>query len=457
MLKIADFLNSLVMYPFFGVPFIVLLITFIGVFLTIRFKFLHLIGIFITKSKHKSINKKDEVSGFSAFMAAAGSTLGMGNIVGGAVAVTIGGAGTMFWIVIFSFILSSVKFAETMLGHKYRKEDKDGIISGGAFFYIRRGISAMGYEKFSKYLGYLYAILFSLAYTFAGSFQVNQISSLVSSEIIKFENWNHSYNLYISIPLALFTLFILFGGIKRIGDFSVKAVPFMVFCHLFCSSFIIIKYLHNFDDILIEIIESAFALKSAGGGIFFVIAYSLQRILFASDAGTGAASVANSNSSKKPVEQGFIVAFEPILVAIMMLMSGFVVLLTHSHHFAAEYGLDGIAVVNKAFSMNNGHDSILVLFWINITLFGITSIISDGYYVEKAWYYMMHGKYTSIAKILYCIIAASAAVLPFKIIMPISDATFFLTMIVNSVAIFILSGVIKKDMIEYIKGHRKKV
>jgi len=438
-------LGFLIFYPIFNIPLLVLLVISASLFLLVKLKFINFLGFFDNKNIKSHKAKKDEISSFAAFMSAAGATLGMGNIIGGAIAIKIAGPGSLFWIAIFSLFLSIIKFSETALGYKYRIEDKQKIISGGAFFYIKNGFSDINFPKIGLIFSFLYAIFFIIAYVFAGSFQLNQISSLFSIEILHMQNANFT----VAIFIGTLSLLILLGGIHRIGKISSAIVPFMVLCHILCSGIIIYLHIHNFNDTLKSIFYNAFNINSSKyGGLMFVIIYSLQRILFGSDSGTGAAAIANSNSNKGAIGQAMIVSLEPILVAIMMIISGFVVMLTGGHL----NGLDnhGIHVISLAFS--NGGTIILYLFWINITLFGLTSIVSDGYYVEKAWYYISKGRYIIHSKFIYIGICIACTALPFKTIMPLSDITFNLSIMLNTIAIVCLSGVLAK----FIKNNAKK-
>lgn len=451
MLKIAELLNAMVMYPIFKIPFVVLLTVLCAIFLTIRFRAVNLYGLFVNRKHRKHKMKKGELSGFAAFMSAAGATLGMGNIVGGAVAVTVGGVGSLFWIIIFSFFFSAIKFSETLLGHKYRKEDKDGVISGGAFFYIKKGFSELSFPKGAKFIASFYAVTFAIAYVFAAGFQLNQISSLIDVQMLKPQGISDG-NIIAAIIIGIFVLFVLFGGIKRIGNLSVKLVPFMVIGHLFCSGYVIMTHFSFLDDVFINVMQNAFGLDGATGGMFFVMAYALQRMLFGSDSGTGASAIANSNSNKSSFDQALIVAMEPMLVALMMVLSGLVVILTKSHITANEVGLSGIHVVNQAFSQ--GGTFVLAVFWINITLFALTTIIGDGYYVEKSCYFLTNGKYIPLVRLLYIAICICCVVFPFHVIMPITDAAFFLSMAINVVSMLFLSKLIVKDAkIEHKTSH----
>ncbi|QED23645.1 alanine:cation symporter family protein [Candidatus Deianiraea vastatrix] len=433
-------LTSLILYPIFGVPFLVLLVVFASLYLSIRLKFINITGFLKERKNKVGRSKKDEVSGFGAFMSAAGSTLGMGNIVGGAIAVKIAGPGSIFWIIIFSLLLSMIKFAETALGHHFRHEDKNHVISGGAFFYIRDGFAKLNLARIGLIFSIIYAIAFIIAYLAAGAFQMNQISSLVANEIINKEK----YRIITAILIGFFSLAVLVGGIHRIAKISTALVPFMVICHLFCSIVIITLHIHNFDDVLKSILQSAFSPEnnSKYGGMIFVVVYSLQRILFGSDSGTGAAAIANSNSNKSSIQQALIVSIEPMLVALMMIVSSLVVMLTGAHLHELS---NGIHTVSIAFA--NGGNLIKYIFWFNISIFGLTSIISNGYYVEKTWYYLSNGRFILLSKITYIFACMICANMSFASIMPLADIGFNLAIILNVIAIIALSPIIKKILI----------
>ena len=436
----ANYIKGILFAEILGIPLLVLIVIGSAVYLMLltRFANVRSWAVLYQESKAKKVSKKKgEVSAIGAFMSAAGSTLGIGNIVGGAIAVKIGGAGSLLWIVIFAFLLSMIKFSEVCLGLLYRTEDKDKVITGGPFYYIGKGFSEIGKKNIGKILAIAYAVFFILAYTAAGGFQLNQISSLLAHSIFKTGNPDLAGHI-----IAIICFAILMGGIHLVAKVSEKLVPIMALVHIGLSVYMFYQNADYIGHIITQIFNEAFNPNSQIGSVAFVAAYSLQRILFASDAGTGSAAIANSNSSATILKQSAIVSFEPLLVGLMMILSGMIVLLSVRNLGAIEQ--DGIHIISSAFE--NAGSFVAILFFINLTIFGFTSIISNGYASEKAFYFLSRGRYIKTSRMVYSVMIACFVGLSFDKIMPIADIGFNMVILINIISLVVLGKVIKSEI-----------
>lgn len=429
-------LNELILYPIFKIPFAVLFIFSISIFLLLYLRFVNFRKDPISRSYKKN---KAGISKFSAFMSSAAGTLGVGNIFGGAMCVTIAGAGSIFWILILGFFASIIKFCEVYLGHKYRVI-KNNNISGGSFFYIKNCFKS----RFSKVLAIFYATLFFIAYLAAGTFQIHQISDLLSDTFFKSHQHHDIFKLSIGTITAILTGVILFGGIKKIANILSKVVPLMVCLYCISASWICIIHHGEFMNILKMIFNNAFENKVQSGGLLFVISYSLHRILFASDTGTGVSSIANSQSNVSAFNQAKLVAFEPILVSFTMCITGFCVLITNSHEFALQSGELGVKIASMAFSQNIITKSIFILV---VCLFGITTTVSHGYNIEQAWKYITKNKAVYYCRLLYACMIIFISTKNMKEILPIIDLAFFLCIILNLLVMLKFAPEIKRDLV----------
>lgn len=458
-MNIIESLNALVMYKIFGVPFLIIILfggalinNYILSFINLRF-----IGHAFSLLFKKRTAKSDEISSFSSLMSSVGGTLGIGNIVGSAVAIYIGGPGTLFWILIIGFVVSGLKFTEVYLSHKYRLTSKDSIITGGAFVYIKEGVGgAMGLKKFAKILNLFYIPSFLIAYSSASMFQAQQISvTLLSQEVVSGGVSNPSMVIYSAVFFILL-LIILLGGIKRIGSLSEKIVPVMIFIYMFLVSYQIISNVNNLSSSISIIISDAFNQNSMLGGVVFTIAYAAQRMIFGGEIATGISGVINSNSNvKNSVEQAMIVGIEPIFVSILMFLSGLAIITTIGYDPEITY--EGVNYIYNAYSLSSLPFAIPIL-KIVICLFGVTTIIGNGYVFEKCIYFIFGSKSTIIRKIsqvAFCVYIVSGLFMPMKSVLALGDLTFIMMLIPNIIAILFLTFKVKKDSGKYISEIRK--
>jgi AGCS family alanine or glycine:cation symporter len=458
-MNIIESLNALIMYKIFGIPFLIIILfggalinNYILSFINLRF-----IGHAFSLLFKKRNAKSDEISSFSSLMSSVGGTLGIGNIVGSAVAIYIGGPGTLFWILIIGFIVSGLKFTEVYLSHKYRLTSKDSVITGGAFVYIKEGIgNVMGLKKFAKILNFLYIPSFLIAYSSASMFQAQQISVTLLSQEVLSQGVQSSTMILYSIIFFILLLIILLGGIKRIGSISEKIVPIMIFIYMFLVLYQIISNINNLPSSISLIISDAFNQNSMLGGVVFTIAYAAQRMIFGGEIATGISGVINSNSNvKNSVEQAMIVGIEPIFVSILMFLSGLAIITTIGYDPEITY--EGVNYIYNAYSLSSLPFAIPILKTV-ICLFGVTTIIGNGYVFEKCIYFVFGSKSTIIRRIgqvVFCIYIVSGLFMPMKSVLALGDLTFIMMLIPNVIAMLALSMSVKKDSDKYISSIKK--
>ncbi|QED23717.1 alanine:cation symporter family protein [Candidatus Deianiraea vastatrix] len=433
-MKIVNWLNGIILYPIFGIPFAVLLILGTSIFLFAYLRFINFRGA-------KGIDEaaSGNISKFSAFMTAAAGTLGVGNIFGGAMCVTIAGPGSIIWILILGVFGSIIKFSEVYLGHRFRSV-KDGMVSGGSFFYLRDGFQRMG---ILRQIGVIYGIVFFIAYLAAGTFQINQIGDLIAESVFIGHPRINVIRLGLGIMVAIFTGFILFSGIVRIAEVLSRLVPTMILLYCVCAVYIFMRNFGNFEGVMRDVMIDAMRPRCSGGMIF-MLGYSLHRILFASDTGTGVSAIANSQSNASALVQARFVSWEPILVSLTMCITGVCVLITNTHHLAASNGMLGVKIASHAFSGSFITQGIFICV---VCLFGLTTTISHGYNVEQAWRFVMKGKGVMICRGVYIMTIIIVVTQDVGRILPIIDLSFFLCIILNIIGILRLSGYMKRETV----------
>ena len=253
---IVAFMAQTLFYDLFGFPLIVIVLLFGAVYFTIYFNFINVRAfghaIDIVKGKYDNPDDDGQISHFQALTSALSATIGLGNIAGVAVAVSLGGPGAVFWMIIIAFFSMSAKFVSCTLGQMYRNVSPDGKIDGGPMHYLDQGLKQMGFSTLGKMLGTLYAI-FIIGGAFGGGnmFQANQSYALFGSLL-------NISPLYYGIMLAIMVGLVIIGGIERIGKATEKIVPLMVMLYVGASLFIIISNITMLPNVIIEIFNQAF-------------------------------------------------------------------------------------------------------------------------------------------------------------------------------------------------------
>lgn len=466
--KVNSWLNNVV----WGWPMIVLILG-TGILLTIRTRAMQVrkLGESIRTTilpTLKSIGKPKEkdrtansVSQFEAFSAAISGTVGTGNIIGVTSAILTGGPGAVFWMWISAFFGMITNYAENVLGLFYRKKDKKGDFSGGAFYYITYGLGW-------KWLGYIAAVFCMLAALGMSGVQTNKISGTLSSSFnVPDSVW---VKLIIGIVVAVFTAVIIIGGIKRIGKVASMLVPFMSLLFIVLSFIAIGMNITAVPAAFKLIFSNIFGFKAMAGGfggyVFAqIIKKGMARGVFSNEAGLGSSVIAHSASeTREPVKQGLWGIFEVFFdTFVICTITAVVVLTTFIHNgeinsFTAETSDSATSLA--AFSENFGMFGV-VCFSVILPLFAFTTILAWSYYGEKATQFCfgaLKEKGRKIAvfvfKAIYIIMIVASAVIESDLIWAISDTCNGLMAIPNLIAVILLSGTVVKITKNYYQ--RKK-
>ena len=334
----VSFLAPILFMEINGFPLIVLVLLFGGLIFTFYFKFINVRGfvhsIDIIKGKYDNPNDTGQISHFQALTSALSATIGLGNIAGVAIAVSLGGAGAVFWMVFIAFFSMSAKFVSSTLGQLYRKVNDDGSVSGGPMYYLSQGLSERdkdgwilnksSYPVLGKILGGMYAV-FIIGGAFGGGnmFQANQSYELFG-KLIGLPNYLYG------IILAVLVGFVIIGGIKRIGQTTEKIVPFMVLLYVGASLFIIITNIDKLPGVLNDIFTQAFNPYAAYGGFIGALVTGIKRGVFSNEGGVGSAAIAHSAAkTDEPVREGIVAMIGPFIDTIIIcFMTASVILIT---------------------------------------------------------------------------------------------------------------------------------
>jgi AGCS family alanine or glycine:cation symporter len=454
---IASFIGQVVFFkiPIFGaqLPVVVLWLVVGAVFFTLYMGFINLRGfkhaIQLVRGDYADPNSSGEVSHFQALATAVSGTVGIGNIGGVAVAVTVGGPGATFWLIMAGFLGMSTKFVECTLGVKYRKEFDDGHVSGGPMYYLRQGFKDRGMEGFGKFMGTFYAIgIFIGALGIGNMFQSNQAYvqlNNVSGGALDGLGW------LVGLILAGVVFAVIVGGIKSIARVTEKVVPFMAVFYCLFALIVIFMNVGSLPQAIANIFTGAFTGEGVAGGALGAMIIGFQRAVFSNEAGIGSASIAHAAvKTDEPVTEGIVSLLEPFIDTIVICTITALVIGTAQvadANFAGDHL--GVAMTSAAFEREFSWFPIPLAF--AALLFAFSTMISWSYYGLKGWTYMFgeSERGQTIYKIIFCAFVALGCVVQLGPILDISDALVFLICVPNILGLYFLAPVVKKEMISY--------
>ncbi|WP_292949773.1 alanine/glycine:cation symporter family protein [Olleya sp. UBA1516] len=470
------------------IPWVLIVLIGGALFFTIYFKFINITGfrtaIKVVQGKYEDIEKHGvdslygdqtpggdiietmkaegadgEVSHFQALTAALSATVGLGNIAGVAVALSIGGPGATFWMIIAGLLGMASKFAECTLGVKYRDVGEDGTVYGGPMYYLTKGLKEKGAGGIGKVLAVLFAI-FVVGGSFGGGnmFQANQAAAQFTK---LFNLTGENAGMYFGIVMAVLVAIVIIGGIKRIASVTEKVVPFMAGIYVLAALIILFANFTLIDDAFMAIFNGAFTPLAGLGGVIGVMIQGVRRGAFSNEAGVGSAAIAHSAvRTKYPASEGIVALLEPFVdTVVICTMTALVIVITNFDGGFMEYGVEikeGVEITATAFDTVIPHFSIVLT--IAVILFAFSTMISWSYYGMQGWVFLFgKGKITDlIYKILFLLFVVVGASISLGAVIDFSDAMIFAMVVPNIIGVVMLSPVIKKELTKYMNAINKK-
>ncbi|NQY36573.1 MAG: alanine:cation symporter family protein [Alteromonadaceae bacterium] len=404
----------------------------------------------VIRGDYSDPNDPGEVSHFQALTTALSGTVGLGNIAGVAIAVSIGGPGATFWMIIAGFMGMSTKFLECSLGLKYRRINAQGQVHGGPMYYLKDGLAELGFKKLGKVLASFFAVCCVFA-SLCGSnmLQSNQAyQQFVIAMGGETSFWVDKGWLFGSV-LALVIGVVIIGGIKSIAKVTEKVVPLMAGLYLAAALFVLAYHYAEIPNAVSLIINGAFNPSGVAGGIIGVLIQGFKRSTFSSEAGVGAASIAHATAStKEPIREGYVALLEPFIdTVVICTITALVIVITGTYQSAE--GIDGVALTSRAFAS--------VIWWfpyvlsVAVLMFAISTMISWAYYGSIAWSYLVgESKLLDLAyKVVFCFFTIVGASVSLDAVIAISDSMFFSMAIANIIGLYLLAPGIKRDLKRY--------
>ncbi len=390
-----------------GVPMLVLILG-VGIILTLSLRFVQVFrlprAIRLVLTPHKeSAAKQGDVTSFAALCTALAATIGTGNIVGVATAVSIGGPGALFWMFLAAFFGMATKYAECLLAVRYREIDSMGNYVGGPMYYIKNGIGPKS-KKISKFLAVMFAISGIMA-GFLGIGTYTQINSIVEAGATL--NCNR---LVMSIIITVLVGIITYGGLKSISSTAKKIVPLMALVYVICCAVVICLNYQLVPDALRTIVNCAFNPTSAVGGfagatVLMAIQKGISRGIFSNEAGLGSAPIAAASAkTNSSVEQGLISMTGTFLdTMIICMLTGITLVITGA--WTSEE--TGVAMTTLAFTQALGGNIGIYVINISLMLFAFTTILGWNFYAERCAIYLFGAKGIKPFRLAYICFVAS--------------------------------------------------
>lgn len=460
------------------VPLVLILLLSGALFFTIYFRFINVrlftTAIQVVRGTFDKLEKQEgnqgEVNHFQALATAVSGTVGLGNISMVAVAISIGGPGATFWMILAGLLGMTSKFVECTLGVRYRDIDAQGKVFGGPMYYLSRGLKEKGYKNFGKILAILFALL-CVGASFGGgnAFQTNQAASQI---ITQFGIQSEASGSMIGIVFAICVGIVIIGGIKRIAKVTEKVVPFMAVLYTAAALFIIVSNITLVDDAIMQIFTDAFTPRATiSGGFIGVMIQGFRRAAFSNEAGAGSAAIAHSAvNTRYAASEGLVGLLEPFIDTVLICTMTAIVIIIFNLNGAFVYGdvlnggalmadgsrLGGINLTSMAFESAIPGASYALVF--AVILFAFSTILSWSYYGLQAWKYLFgRGKWIDLSyKLLFLLFTILGAAITLDAVIKFSDAMILALVFPNMIGLFFLYPEVKKELDKYLALVRHK-
>src|SRR5690554_1620822 len=474
----------------FQIPWVVIVLIGGATYFTIYFKLINITGfltaIKVVRGKYEDIEKHGadtlygdvtpneqediietirdddadgEVSHFQALTAALSATVGLGNIAGVAVALSIGGPGATFWMITAGIIGMASKFTECTLGVTYRDIDPDGTVYGGPMYYLKKGLGEKNMAGVGKILAILFAI-FAVGGSIGGGnmFQSNQAAAQFT-QLFDLQETNAA--MWFGIIMALMVGVVIIGGIKRIAKVTEKVVPFMAGIYVLAALIILAMNYQYIGDAFALIFKGAFSGLGIAGGLVGVLIQGIRRGAFSNEAGIGSSAIAHSAvKTKFPASEGIVALLEPFIdTVVICTMTALVIIITNFDNNILVYGnevTEGVVLTANAFDSAIPHFSIILT--VAVILFAFSTMISWSYYGMQGWAFLFgRSKRTEMVyKFIFCVFTFIGAVISLGSVIDFSDAMIFAMAVPNIIGLVILAPVVRKELKRYLASIKIK-
>jgi AGCS family alanine or glycine:cation symporter len=436
-----------------------------GIYLTARMRLVQVRGLWhgikLTAGVYDRPDDPGDLKHFHALSTALSATVGIGNIAGVAIAIQKGGPGALFWMWMTAALGMATKFTCCTLAVKFRNTNPDGTVSGGPMYYIENGLG-----KNWKWLAVAFASFASVAAFGVGCMaQAGEMARSFSSLVG--ESWMFGgfdlVRVAAGVIIAVMTGIVIIGGIKRIGDVTSLLVPFMCLFYVAAAMIIILMNLDKVPGAFYQIFHDAFTGTAATGGFMgaafiYAMRMGVARGIFSNESGMGSAPIAHATAKTKiPVREGYVALLEPFIdTLIICSMTGLVVVITGA--WTGPSNIGGAELTAAAFSqglaslsstLNTAFLGKLIV-TVGVILFAYSTAISWSYYGDRSVSYLLGLKSVKPYRYLFCFFLLVGASIKIDLVWNLCDILNGLMALPNLVSLWLLAGVVRNEMLDYL-------
>ncbi|MEQ8211126.1 MAG: alanine/glycine:cation symporter family protein [Lacipirellulaceae bacterium] len=440
-------------------PLILVVLILGGVFFTFRYGFVNvrMFGhcIQVIRGKYDRPDDQGEVSHFQALTSALSATVGLGNIAGVGVAITLGGPGAVFWMWLIAFFGMSMKFTSCSLAQYYRRVKPDGSVLGGPMVYLEDGFRDRlpALAPLGRLLAIVYAALTVMAAFGGGNmFQGNQTYNLMEEQFPNVATEERAW--VFGVLLAILVGVVIIGGIRRIGEVTSKLIPLMCVGYCLACLAIILKNYQEVPAMFSSIFSGAFAKESIYGGFFGVLLQGAKRAAFSNEAGLGSAAIAHSAAkTDEPIREGIVAMIGPFIDTIVVCtMTALAILISAAHltpDGVVRQETEGVLVTARALASLG--PAVPYVLCIAVFFFAYSTLISWSYYGERAVEYLFGPRGITPYRVVYLLFVVFGPILSLDAVINFSDMMLFSMSFPNIIGMVLLSGLISKKGSDYIR------
>jgi len=433
---------------------------------TLYFGFIQFRGfghaIQVVRGRYSHPSMAGEVTPFQALTTAVSGTVGLGNIAGVAVAVSIGGAGATFWMILAGLLGMASKFTEVTLGVKYRNvHHPAGTVSGGPMRYLSKGLAELGMPRLGKFLAVFFAICCVGGAIGGGNmFQANQSFQQVVGVTGGADSFLAGKGWLFGLVMAVLVGLVIIGGIKSIARVTEKVVPFMAGLYMIAGMVVLFIYIDKLPWAFGQIFVGAFSAEGVAGGVVGALIQGFKRAAFSNEAGVGSAAIAHSAvQTDQPVSQGFAALLEPFIDTVVICTMTALVIIITGHVSAGGLtplagGATGVGLTSAAFgSAVSWFPYVLA---VAVVLFAFSTMITWSYYGLKAWTYLLGDSMASelVFKFMFLAFVVIGSSMGLGPVIDFSDSMIFAMALANIVGLYFLMPVVKRELDKYWAGIR---
>ncbi|MBR0046980.1 MAG: sodium:alanine symporter family protein [Bacteroidaceae bacterium] len=443
LLQITEDISGII----WGWPMIILLLG-THLFLTIRLKFpQRKIWTAIKLSVRKDKDATGDVSQFGALATSLAATIGTGNIIGVATAVSLGGPGAVLWCWLTGVLGIATKYSEGLLAIKYREKTADGRMLGGPMYALEKGLKM-------RWLGVLFCVFAAVAsFGIGNTVQANAISENIS---LVMEDWIEpdTTKMITGFMLAAVVGFVVIGGVKSIARWCTALVPMMALLYVLGCIYILCVNHAYLTEAISLIFNEAFSLKAVGGGtagtVLMVAArYGIARGLFSNESGMGSAPiVAAAAQTKNPVRQALVSSTGTFWDTVVICAITGLVIVSSIIAYPEISQEDGGMLTKKAFGMIPYIGSPILTF--GIITFAFSTILGWSYYGERAMEYLAGKRSIVFYRILYILLVFAGSTMSLALVWNLADIMNAFMTVPNLISLLLLSGVLAKETQHYL-------